>query len=432
MGRNGVWHYRRRVPTELVESLGRKEVQFSLGTRTLKEAKMRRAAEDLKWDMQFERASRALACAGDPSKTGDAPTPTRLQPLSEGEAIRLVQAYVEETDQRARGNLNRDPPESDEQQAEMIEDAEYGRQILRSRSDPRADERISRTAARILRGKALPLDEEGIRYLEFAEQVRRGLLELDERKIARLKDDHRYAFFDQQFSPARRIDVTFGDLGDQFLQLVEQEAEANAVSAKWIDKQRATLALLREIIGDDVLARDIDYDACLRARQLISETPANRTKLHGSLTLDEAISKAARARRSVLSRISITSARSYLKVRLILIRGGSSLAACRRRAVRTDLSSMAATSSIVIRSLVPNARFAAIRSLWILAAMSSFVPMAIQFQSTTFIRPRLRRRSTCASWSGASPRGLPGRRQRCARRISSTGDRRRGSASCTR
>jgi Domain of unknown function (DUF6538) len=172
--RNGVWHYRRRVPTELVESLGRKEVQFSLGTRVLKEAKTRRAAEDLKWDIQFERASRAVAGAGNAAETGNAATPVRLQPLTDREAIRLVQAYVEETDERARGNLNRDPPESDEQQAEMIEDAEYGRQILRNRSDPRSDERISRTAERILRGEGLPDDGEGLRYVEFAELVRRG------------------------------------------------------------------------------------------------------------------------------------------------------------------------------------------------------------------------------------------------------------------
>jgi hypothetical protein len=43
--RNGVWHYRRRVPVALAKSLGKTFVQFSHGTASLKEAKKRRALE---------------------------------------------------------------------------------------------------------------------------------------------------------------------------------------------------------------------------------------------------------------------------------------------------------------------------------------------------------------------------------------------------
>lgn len=59
--RNGVWHYRRRVPTALVGSFGKRFIQFSLGTASLKEAKKRRAAEELKWTTQFEAAEKALS-----------------------------------------------------------------------------------------------------------------------------------------------------------------------------------------------------------------------------------------------------------------------------------------------------------------------------------------------------------------------------------
>ena len=55
--RNGVWSYRRRVPTHLVRLLGKKTIQFSLHTASLKEAKKRRAAEDLKWSTRFEARS---------------------------------------------------------------------------------------------------------------------------------------------------------------------------------------------------------------------------------------------------------------------------------------------------------------------------------------------------------------------------------------
>jgi hypothetical protein len=46
--RNGVFYYRRRVPTHLVHTFGKKTIQFSLETSSLSEAKKRRAAEDLK------------------------------------------------------------------------------------------------------------------------------------------------------------------------------------------------------------------------------------------------------------------------------------------------------------------------------------------------------------------------------------------------
>src|SRR6266540_1931014 len=91
MRRNGVWSYRRRVPTHLTQTFGKKVIQFSLETSSLKEAKKRRAAEDLKWSTQFEAAEKELgpAAASEKKPTSSASAP----PLSEREVIRLVQAY---------------------------------------------------------------------------------------------------------------------------------------------------------------------------------------------------------------------------------------------------------------------------------------------------------------------------------------------------
>jgi hypothetical protein len=51
--RNGVYYYRRRVPLHLVEKFGKKVVQASLHTTSLKEAKKRRTLRDLEWDAKF-------------------------------------------------------------------------------------------------------------------------------------------------------------------------------------------------------------------------------------------------------------------------------------------------------------------------------------------------------------------------------------------
>jgi integrase len=296
--RNGVWSYRRRVPTHLVPAFGKKEIQFSLATRSLKEAKKRRAAEDLKWSTRFEAAEKDL---GGGARDNTADVPAEGRPLSRRDVIRLVQEYVERTDERARDRLLRDPPESEEQEADIRADVEMSQQILRNRDDPRADELIYSAGQKILRRAGLSMEDDPIPYAEFAEVVRRALLELDHRQLARLDDDHRPLVFDPQFSPTRAPQVTFGELADQFLQLKEEDAAVNRTSRKWVEKQRANVALLRAIIGDATPLRDVDYDACLRVRSVLARLPAYRTKTYKGLTVDEAIARAKADRKPQLA-----------------------------------------------------------------------------------------------------------------------------------
>src|SRR3954453_2238598 len=87
--RNGVWSYRHRVPTHLVQTFGKPVIQFSLRTSDLREAKKRRAAEDLKWSTRFEAAESGAPSTGK-SETGAHAIPVpRL--LSARELVRLVQ-----------------------------------------------------------------------------------------------------------------------------------------------------------------------------------------------------------------------------------------------------------------------------------------------------------------------------------------------------
>jgi hypothetical protein len=95
--RNGHYYYRRRVPLHLVVTLGRKVVQLSLQTTSLKEAKKRRTLRDLEWDAKF-------AAASNPANGGDVPavqTSSLGQPVSENELLQLVRDYVARQDQRA-------------------------------------------------------------------------------------------------------------------------------------------------------------------------------------------------------------------------------------------------------------------------------------------------------------------------------------------
>jgi integrase len=298
--RNGVYYYRRRVPAPLISALGRKIIQLSLNTSSLQQAKKFRTVKDLEWDAQFEAAEKKAAPGKTGSNSAEAGKPAVL---SEREVVELVRDYVERMDERFRGRHADDPPESEQVKAEMKMDKELDIQILRNRDDLQADMWVSNTGEEILQGAGRSIHDPSIPRV-FWEMVRRALLELDRRSLARLQDDHRTAFFDQLFNHTRPPEITFHELAEQFLQHVEEEATANRTSRKWIDKQRANVALIREIIGAGTPVHRIDYDTCLRVRSMLARIPANRSKFYGLLPLEQAMERAAAEERDLLSPVT--------------------------------------------------------------------------------------------------------------------------------
>jgi hypothetical protein len=127
--RDGIWYYRRRVPQALQAAFGKKEIQLSLGTPDLAEAKKRRAVEDLKFSARFGCAAN---CTAGVAQASDQAAPTHVgsaQP-SDDEVTRLVQEYVADADKRAQRRLVLDPPDSAAQREQMTDDIEFGMGIL--------------------------------------------------------------------------------------------------------------------------------------------------------------------------------------------------------------------------------------------------------------------------------------------------------------
>jgi hypothetical protein len=161
----------------------------------LAEAKKLRALRDLQWDARFD----ALKDAAPERESAKSQTTVNSTELSEGKLLRLVREYVEHKDKEFRKRFAGDPPQSEREKAEMRMEAGLDAQILRDRDDPQADEWIYHTGKEILQRAARSIDDPALPRAAFAEWIRRGLLELDNRTLARLSDDHRHAFFDQLF-----------------------------------------------------------------------------------------------------------------------------------------------------------------------------------------------------------------------------------------
>jgi len=235
---SGVYYYRRRVPLSLVGKIGRKVVQVSLHTTSLKEAKRRRTLRDLEWDARFD----VVGAAEEETCLGEGPS-VPSTPMAESELLQLVRDYVERRDQAAQKRERSCYPANADETTEMRIEAEVEAQMLRARDDvptlqwiDQASEEVLTPLGKALYGPEMPTDA-------FFEWVRRGLLELNKRHQARLADDHGRSYFDQLFAPDRPAKVTFGELSEQWLRLTEEEAAINALSLKGIDRQRATLGL---------------------------------------------------------------------------------------------------------------------------------------------------------------------------------------------
>jgi hypothetical protein len=150
--RNGVWYYRRRAPLRLVEDVGKRVVQYSLKTTNLKEAKRHREVADIEWSARFAAAENSH------SQISEADTEGTAKPKRSSDLAHLVVDYVARIDARIQQRIAEDPPESEAQRAELIQDTEVELQILGNRDDPRAFEYADGTVRRILGEADIVLD----------------------------------------------------------------------------------------------------------------------------------------------------------------------------------------------------------------------------------------------------------------------------------
>lgn len=303
--RKNVWYYRRRVPRPLVRVFKKQFIQESLGTPYKRLAIQRRELLDVQWSKRFAEAENALiadAASNIPTSSGRA--------LTEPLAIRLVQDYVEQRDRSRRKKWLAEPSLNGEERVEARDNLEENLYVARGQVgyvDP--DETIEWRRDQILKPAHVVIDEKIFPTSDFNGLVKRAAIELARRALAHFDDDHSRAYFDDLFNPSRPAPLTVGELAQQFLSFKEEEGAAYKVSRKHLDKQRANVMLIQEILGEDRLVRDLDWDACRAAQSTLARVPRDRTKAFKGMTLAEAI---ARAEAEGKPGLSFVSQRQYL------------------------------------------------------------------------------------------------------------------------
>ena len=306
--RAGTWYYHRRVPGALAPVAKKAVIKFSLKTGSKTEAKRLRSIHDVETDEWLA------------SLTNDKAAPPFLKldkaPTAKGELRRVpvpvlaefLRDLVVAEDAASKKRLLADPPQSLEEERDLLMDAEIELQICSNPADNRRDQLIFRLVQRVLaKAQSEAPDPDGM--AELNDLVRRALLELSHRRMSRYNNQYDREWFDCFFDPTRLGNVPTRALADAYIEEKRTEYELNKVSQKRLDKVVSQVNALVELIGPQVPAHSINDEIVQSIRKSLGRMPSNRTKLYPGVPIPVAIERAQKAN---VRPISTTTQRQYL------------------------------------------------------------------------------------------------------------------------
>ncbi|EEB86037.1 site-specific integrase [Roseobacter sp. GAI101] len=280
--RGNIWHYSRRVPQNARKYIGTQFIKKSLGVSDVKEARRLRNIYSIQVDARFAASEHKISTDGDSSA---------LPQASLRDLINYLRQYVAESDELAARHLVQKPPEDEEQRREMLKENEIALQVLKTHEDPNGQQWLYSVSNELLERAGAHLEDKAL-IAEFAELIRRGLIEIQSRALDRLEHNFAKTFHDVLFDPDRHPEITFGKLTDIFWEEKLEEYDQNSVSRKWVDKIQSNLSLLREAIGENLPLSKLNDDVVQGIRRILGRLPKNRNKLYKKLTIPAAVEAA--------------------------------------------------------------------------------------------------------------------------------------------
>ncbi len=254
--RGETFHYHRRVPLHLVETVGKKFIRLALGTDSPKEARRLRTLQDARTDAVFRNAEKGI-------KPGTGRAAISLDALTI-----YVRDAVDTMDRKASERLAIDPPANKEQLADMVQNAEIQLGILIDPGDPRQDEMVARTTDRIAHVHGAEITDTAI-LAQFAEVVRRGLIEVSRRHLGRLTNSNATPFHDATFDPSQPPAQT--NIATLDTDIVDGWAAERQPSQKAIDSCRSEARKLLAHIGPKAVAEITRADVLAYKAAMIAD-----------------------------------------------------------------------------------------------------------------------------------------------------------------
>ncbi len=312
------WYFRARVPHDVREAFGRNEVWVSLGTAELNKAKDAWLIEHAKWldkldalraPSECSEPGRPSGCVGQGLSRVERIRALRrerggagLRPLQAGEALKLAtQWFRAEADRRLVDGTAQST-------AEGIEDQLEEAAILRDSQHPDTLIWTQRAADLLLEENGLAGTPGELEYGRLAEYLRRAMLELARRDLARLQGDFREEGHDHLFTgttaptalpaPASAAAMTVQETAEGFW---AERREHKRMDEKTRQKYRAGLDLAVAFLGSQTPIADISRQHCKKFLDLLRRLPPNYAKAKREKALEQIIAEAAKRRGGGLS-----------------------------------------------------------------------------------------------------------------------------------
>ena len=289
------WHYRRRVPTDLLAAFnGKVVIKYSLKTSDMKQARACRDIEEVRWNEKFKKLRSGL--------TSETQLP--LQTLSDEEVKELIRGHVERALKRFTSSVENNPPNDADERRDMVEEQELVLQNLKAESH-HAHEWISSAwtkleAEAVAQKSAINANPPVISYLQ------RALIEISNFKLNLLNHDYGKLHSDPAFGSQMPAMHKFIQLADAYIKKYKEAAALNSRTQKAIDKVVQNVSLIVELVGPNFYVASFDYDALESTRFKLARVPTNYKKLFKGKSLDDAIFLGAETKAKTLSHKSQT------------------------------------------------------------------------------------------------------------------------------
>jgi integrase len=281
--RGSRYYLRVKVPADLRDAVGKREIRGTLKTSDPREALRLVRKRSSEMDDFFETHRRRLGTGA-----------RALIPASPADLERIVlQAFYDEERRRAEDTSSID----NEDMREIFENLNIDEAVWSDGLNEVTEPYISPVADALLLRHGLSLDPYGQLYKQFMKQLLRANLESVRRARRRYKGDLSERHFDPLFAqvdpetpPAATptSSLALRELIERF----DGDRARSRLTETTRQGYRIVFRALREVLGEAKPVREITREDCRRVADIICSLPPNATKRLPGLSLEQAVATA--------------------------------------------------------------------------------------------------------------------------------------------
>ena len=278
--RGSRYYLRVKVPADLRDTLGKREVREALKTSDPREALKLVRKRSAEVDEVFDAHRQKPVCGG-----------RVLVPASAADVERIVLQDFHDTKQRWAEASLRVAPEDMEGIIEILneDEAVWGNGPMKITEPSIVD-----SAEKLLTKHGLSLDHDERLYRKLLRQLLRSNLKTVRRARGRYKGNLSEPCFDRLFA---KVDADTPPAGTPMIgltlrELIERFEGAPARSTlteTTRDGYRIVFCALREVVGETKAVREITREDCRRVASIICSLPPNASKRLPGLSLEQAV-----------------------------------------------------------------------------------------------------------------------------------------------